>query len=83
MRYTVVWLRSAEDELARIWMRAADQQAVQHAADQIDQVLRVSSRARGNDRKGLYQMTVLPLRVVFAVSPDDCKVSVLQVDYLG
>jgi hypothetical protein len=83
MPYTVGWRRSAENELARIWMRADDPREVSTASDQIDHLLRTSSRARGNDRSGVYHMTVMPLRVVFAVSPDDRKVTVLRVDYLG
>jgi hypothetical protein len=35
MRYAVVWVKSAEDELALIWVQAADQQAVTDAANRI------------------------------------------------
>jgi hypothetical protein len=83
MRYTVTWINSAEDELTRLWMAAADPEAVRLAADQIDQVLRDYSWARGNDRAGTYQLTILPLRAFYEVSPDDCLVTVLDIVSLG
>jgi hypothetical protein len=36
MKYTVVWLLQAENELADIWNNASDRQAVADAADRID-----------------------------------------------
>jgi hypothetical protein len=83
MRYTVTWRQSAQDELARIWMRVTDRGAVTRAANRMDQLLITSSRVRGNDRPGVYALTVWPLHVVFEVSPDDRKVTVLRVVYLG
>jgi mRNA-degrading endonuclease RelE of RelBE toxin-antitoxin system len=79
MRYTVVWRQMAENQLASIWLQASDPHAVQQASDRIDHLLRNSSFARGNDRAGLYELTVSPLRVLFAVSPDDRIVTVLRV----
>ena len=38
-RYTVVWVRSAQDELAELWLEAADRNAVTTAAQAIDQEL--------------------------------------------
>jgi hypothetical protein len=82
MRYTVVWLPSAVDELAKIWTRATDRKAVQQAADQIDLQLKTSSLARFADSQGTYELTAAPLRFVIRISPDDLKVTVLQVDRL-
>ena len=79
MRYTVIWRRTAENQLATIWLQASDPQSVQQASDRIDQLLRVSSLARGNDRPGLNELTVWPIRVLFKVSPDDRTVIVLRV----
>jgi hypothetical protein len=42
MRYTVIWSPETESELASIWMRASDQQAVSDAANSIDRQLRNS-----------------------------------------
>jgi hypothetical protein len=81
MRYTVGWLPSALDELARIWNEALDRQAVSRAADDIDHLLRTSPRYRGDNGAGTRDLTVFPLRVIFEVSPDDRKVTVLEVFY--
>jgi hypothetical protein len=79
MRYTVEWLPSAIDELATIWNDAVDRQAVSRAADEIEVRLRNSSQARGGDGEGTHAFTVFPLAVIFQVSPDDRKVTVLEV----
>jgi hypothetical protein len=79
MRYTVGWLPSAEVELARIWIAATDRQAVSRAADQIEILLRISSQARGGDEEGIRSFSFLPLAVIFEVSPDDRKVTILEV----
>jgi plasmid stabilization system protein ParE len=82
MRYTVVWLPSAEEELAHIWNGAVDRQAVSRAADEIEVLLRTSSQARGGNDEGTDAFTIFPLAVIFEVSPDDRKVTVLEVFHL-
>jgi len=82
MRYTVVWLRSVEVELARIWCNVADRQAVTQAANEIDYLLKTSSQARGNDVEGIDEITIFPLRARFDVSPDDLRVTVFEVVHL-
>jgi hypothetical protein len=82
MRYTVVWLRSTEVELARIWCNVADRQSVTLAANEIDHLLRTSAEARGNDLEGTKDFTIFPLRVRFDVSPDDRRVTVFEVVHL-
>jgi hypothetical protein len=82
MRYTVTWLRSAEDNLTRIWLGAPDPEAVRQAADWIDHQLTTSSRVRGGDHQGVYELTRWPLHVTFEVSPDDRKVTVQRVVHL-
>jgi plasmid stabilization system protein ParE len=83
MRYTVEWLPSAVDELATIWNDAADRQAVSRAADQIEVLLRTSSQVRGGNGEGTHAYTIFPLAVIFEVSPDDRKVTVLEVFHLS
>jgi hypothetical protein len=55
MRYTVVWDSAAQDELARIWLKASDPQAVADASDYIDKRLRSFAErigdAYGDDRR--------------------------------
>jgi hypothetical protein len=82
MRYTVEWLPSAIDALARIWNDAADRPAVSRAADEIEVLLRTSSQVRGGNGQGTHACTIFPLAFIFEVSPDDRKVTVLEVFHL-
>jgi hypothetical protein len=47
MPYTVTWLPSAINELARIWNQAPDRQAVADASNAIDQLFKKSAYNRG------------------------------------
>ena len=40
MRYTLVWVSTADDELARIWTDAADKRAVTEATNEIERRLK-------------------------------------------
>ena len=79
-RYTVVWHSDARDELARLWIEALDRQAVRSAADAIDRELAVDAPLKGIAiPDGLRQLTIPPLRVLWAVSEADRMVRVLEV----
>jgi hypothetical protein len=65
--------------LAEIWLAAIDREAVRQAADEIDLLLATSSRVRGWDQQGVYELTLWPLHVTFEVSPDDRKATVQNV----
>jgi hypothetical protein len=78
VKWTVVWLPQAQDELAALCL-ASDRQAVTEAADWIDKRL-----ARDPERLGVITpdgqfIERIPLSVAFEVIPDDCMVRVLQV----
>jgi hypothetical protein len=80
MRYTVVWSKSARNKLANLWINAPDRTAVTQAADRIDVLLADDPDQQGypfGDRRVLY---VMPLAVIYTVSPDDRLVEVLQVE---
>ena len=79
MKWTVVWLPEAQDDLTAIWLAATDRQAVRDSADWIDKAL-----ARDPDRLGIVApdgrfLERTPLAVAFEILPDDCLVRVLQV----
>ena len=79
-RFTVVWHALAQDELARIWLDAADRQSVTLAANAVDRHLATDAMAKGIQVEGgLRELTVPPLRVVFATSGEDRLVRVLIV----
>lgn len=79
MKWTVVWLPQARDDLATIYLGASDQQAVTEASDWIDKRL-----ARDPEELGIVApdgrfVERPPLSVAFEIIPDDCMVRVLQV----
>jgi hypothetical protein len=79
MRYTVVWMPQAQDELAQIWIDAADRQAVTNAAPVVDRTLRTDAHRQGRPLGGDRVLSVPPLAVVFSVSQADRMVHVYQV----
>lgn len=79
MRHTVIWHPAALDQLAEIWTRASDRQAVTNAAGLIDEVLSVDPSVKGNDFYGDRILVEAPLAVTFTVRPDDRTVVILEV----
>ncbi len=79
MRYTVTWLPSAQQELARLWMQAADKQAVTAASHRIDRLLRSAPLLVGSARGRYRRFLLAPLEVVYSVSPPDLLVEVVHV----
>ena len=83
MRYTVTWVPAAQDELARIWMNAADRNQITRAAALIDRILGSDPTRRAVPEGDEYRLVVRPLAVLFSFSPDDCLARVLEVILLG
>jgi hypothetical protein len=79
VRYTVTWSPYAQDQLADLWLRAADRGAVSQAAHQIDQALRDDPETKGFPFAGDRMIAMPPLRVVFTVRPLDRIVVVTEV----
>ena len=80
MNYTVVWKPSAEEELTRIWMEAADRSAVTSAAGEMDRLLKTDPCHQGESRGGAMRVAfVPPLGVFFHVEEEDRLVSVVGV----
>jgi len=79
-RYTVVWHQDAHDELARLWLESRDREAVTLAADAIDRRLSSDALTQGiTVPDNLRQLTIPPLRVLFAVSEPDRMEKVLDI----
>ena len=51
MNHAVVWLESAEQELAKLWLGAVDRDAITDAAGLIDQLLATSLLMRPGIRE--------------------------------
>lgn len=67
-RYTVVWHRLAEEELADIWNRAA----VASAANSIDTAIAVNAQQKGNSVSSRSrELTIPPLQALFRVRTND------------
>ena len=78
-RYTVVWHQEALDELARLWIDAPDRAAITLAASAIDRHLAADASEKGTAVPNhLRQLTIPPLRVLFAVSESDRRVRILD-----
>lgn len=79
MRYTVVWTDAASNELARVWLQAADPKAVRAASNEIDRQLAGDPENKGVEFYGDRLLVVPPLHATFAVHPDEREVVVLNV----
>ena len=79
MTYTVVWTPKAKDQLAEIWLRATDRQAVTQASHRADQLLRRDPESQGIDFYGDWLLVEPPLQIVFSIYPDDRLVKVEEV----
>jgi hypothetical protein len=80
MKYQVHRVSEAEEELASIWIRAADRNLITQAAFAIDEVLRDNPNEAGESRsEGRRVFLHPPLGVTFSISTDDQTVLVLTV----
>ncbi len=76
-RFTVVWVKSAEDDLAELWIASNDRNVVAAATLEIDRQLTTQPRLKGEAvSEGLRALNVPPLRVLFSVTDDDRLVEV-------
>jgi hypothetical protein len=80
MKWTVLYRRSAQDQLANIWLNAPDPQAVANAADEIDRILASNPLGAGESRGGNTRILIeRPLTVLYDVYPDDALAEVFAV----
>ena len=81
MNYEVVWTRSAENDLAALWIAAPDQAAVSVAAHVIDQELALRPLAVGDRQSSSVHRVIYraPLGVEYEVIQDDSRVIVQAV----
>ena len=81
-RYTIVWSVDAEADLARLWLEAADRNALAVAANAIDRRLSHTPEQKGVDlAEGLRSIDEPPLRVIFEISHLDYAVRVVKVKH--
>lgn len=79
-RYTVLWTKKAEGQLADIWATSPDRNAVAAAADAFDAVLAVDPHEVGESRADGYRIELRGvLAIIFTASEPDRTVSVVKV----
>jgi hypothetical protein len=84
MRYTVVWKRFAEAQLADIWNNSDDRSAVTAAANAIDQTLKIDPVLRGEIDSGAVRVFIQrPLLVRYLVIEGDRIVRILTVQLMS
>ncbi len=79
MKFTVVWLPTAESLLADLWNNAQDRQAVTDAANTIDRLLGNDPQTKVTPVDQLYFLRVHPLVVLYDLNFDDLMVRVIEV----
>ena len=78
MRYTVVYEKPAESQLARLWIQAADRRAVTDASNRIERELANDAHAKGIPAGVFRKYTDTPLAVLYHVDPGDRMVRIIQ-----
>ena len=81
MKWTVVYLPEAEQELATLWLDPTSRADVSDASNRLDDLLRHNPNQAGESRQVEDQRILFatPLGVLFRVKPDDCLVEVIHV----
>lgn len=84
MNYAVVWRGRAQAQLAALWLRAANKDAVTGYAEQIDRILARNPTEWGESRAGNYRLWFhRPISVFYQVVKADMTVYVLSVKWVG
>jgi hypothetical protein len=80
VKYTVIWAKEAEDEVAQHWIEAEVRGVIADAADAIDDLLRRDPHAVGESRDDERRILfVWPLGIIYRVREADRIVNVSDV----
>lgn len=80
MKYTVLWVPGAEQELATLWLDADHRSAITRASHLIDQRLLTDPQNQGESRPGGHRILCEPpLGATYVISPQEAVVRVLHV----
>jgi plasmid stabilization system protein ParE len=79
MSYSVIWTPEAEEQLAAVWMAAANPAAVTRAAERADLLLANDPLSSGTEFYGDRLLTSGPLHIVYKVSPPRRSVIITMV----
>ena len=79
-RYTVVWLKSVQNDVTTIWLESSDRNAITAACTEIDLELATDADAKGNElSEGLRVFDSGPLRAVYSINAEDRLVEVCRI----
>lgn len=82
MNFTVGWDRDAYGELTQLWATAPDPAAVRTARETAERLLGADPFGAGRHMaEGLWQLTVPPLIVCYAIDPSRQHVEITDVFY--
>jgi hypothetical protein len=80
MKYTVIWKKGAEHELALLWLNAPARDEIAKAADEAERLLAANPLDLGESRGGSLRIFFVgQLGFTYSVSPEDRIVSVLRI----
>ena len=79
MRFTVIRSQFAQDQLADLWLRSSNRNAITAVQYQVDQLLRIDPHTLGMPFFGDRALAVPPLRVRFSINWMDMIVEVYDV----
>ena len=80
MNYSVIWIRSAENDLAALWLDATSRIEVTQAAAALDRVLQTNAHDKGESRNGDERILFsAPLGITFTADPVSRQARVLHV----
>ncbi len=82
-RFTVVWTNEAIEQLAEIWLDAADREKIVSVAESVDLELAVDPYWKSLEMsEGIRALVLPPLRILFSVSAEDRLVEVARITWI-
>ena len=82
MLFGIEYQSAAHDDLADVWLRATDKQAVNNASFLIDQLLATVPDQVGVAHGIFHRVTLPPLEVLYRVFPDRAVVRVYRIELM-
>ena len=83
IRYTVVWLKTVQNDVGEIWLASSDRNAITTASARIDHELATDADSKGDElSEGLRVLDSGPLRAVFSVDAKNRIVEVSRIRLL-
>lgn len=84
MNYQVLWRKRAEDQLASMWLRAADKELLRDCSESVDRILGRDPLAQGEARHGNARLWFYrPLCVLYQIDDPSKTVRVAAIKWVG